>query len=506
MRRLRVVIVVAVIAAAVGLQACRQPTEPAPTEPGFVLVTIGDSITMGIQDAGLSYAFQRSNYPYLIAQQLGIASSFKQPYLKTDSPGIAAPPYKEPLKLENGEITAVLWEDETPEQIEAHVIEQIAPSTLLAGGAFHNLGVSGARLFDVRNTTHPENSEDGDNVFFTLVLQNGDSGTRTMLGQAKARQPDVAILWIGSNDVLHVALDGAGVDGSRLEPGNNPPTPVVDFATEYGALLADLAGAVENVLVATIPNYLPFAHALDGIYVTNTDQLLGSFASPALCVFDPMTFEPVNFGTEGSPLYLPLFLEEPDALHLLFTGAIAYMDLLEMGERAGLPNAVVLGNTPYELTSQEIDDVLSVYADLEWEPSEAWLPGETTLTQSEADQLRDYIDAYNVEITTAAALQGVPVVDMGAAWWSEAAAEGQSVYTLKHAIQDPDKTAFSLDGVHPGNLGQALSANAFIDAMNDNFGMSIPKLNVANYDGQYRGVKISPRALGALTEVRSQWQ
>lgn len=504
MHRLRVV--VAAIAVAVVLQACRPPTAPAPPEPGFVLVAVGDSITMGIQDAGLSHAFQRSNYPYLIAQQLGIALSFKQPYLKTDSPGIAAPPYKEPLKLQNGEITAELWpEGTTDAEIEDYLLLQIPASTLLARGGFHNLGVSGARLFDVRNTTHPDNSQDGDNVFFTLVLQNDESGTRTMLGQAKAQQPDVAILWIGSNDVLHVALDGAGVEGSRLV-GDSSPTPVVDFATEYNALLADLAGAVENVLVATIPNYLPFAHALDGIFLT--ENLIGDFAGSVPVVFDPATFEPIDFGQEGTPLYLPLMLEESDVEHLLFTGAIALMDLLETGVWLGLPDDAALSSAPYDLSgdAELRARILSVYDGYGWTPSGLPLPGETTLTATEAAELRGFIDDYNAAIYAAADVHGVPVVDMGAAWWSEAAAAGQSAYTLKHAIQDPDKTAFSLDGVHPGNLGHALSANAFIVAMNANFGMAIPEVNVANHGPQYRGLTIGPQMLGALTEIRSQWR
>jgi len=38
---------------------------------------------------------------------------------------------------------------------------------------------------------------------------------------------------------------------------------------------------------------------------------------------------------------------------------------------------------------------------------------------------------------------------------------------------------FSLDGIHPTRTGNALIANAFIDAINQRFGDAIPAVNVA---------------------------
>ena len=64
--------------------SCPLPTGPDddgengdPTPSGPVLVTIGDSITMGIQDAGLKYDFQVNNYPYLIAPKPGQPGDFE---------------------------------------------------------------------------------------------------------------------------------------------------------------------------------------------------------------------------------------------------------------------------------------------------------------------------------------------------------------------------------------------------------------------------------------------
>lgn len=56
--------------------SCRL-NDPSPKPP--TLVTIGDSITMGIQDAGLHEDFQLHTYGYLIAKQMGTRNIFNSP-------------------------------------------------------------------------------------------------------------------------------------------------------------------------------------------------------------------------------------------------------------------------------------------------------------------------------------------------------------------------------------------------------------------------------------------
>jgi hypothetical protein len=56
------------------------------------IASLGDSITMGIQDAGLVADNQYHCYPYLVAMQMGQARGFVQPLVS--SPGIGVPPAK----------------------------------------------------------------------------------------------------------------------------------------------------------------------------------------------------------------------------------------------------------------------------------------------------------------------------------------------------------------------------------------------------------------------------
>lgn len=69
------------------LFACRLDGPP-PVMTGVSFATLGDSLTMGTQDAGLSREMQLNCYPYRIAQQMGL-SGFEQPYVDRPS---ASPP------------------------------------------------------------------------------------------------------------------------------------------------------------------------------------------------------------------------------------------------------------------------------------------------------------------------------------------------------------------------------------------------------------------------------
>lgn len=484
------------------LCGCPLPTGPAAednTPRGPVIVTIGDSITMGIQDAGLAYDFQVNCYPYLIAQQMEIAGAFRQPYLKETSPGIAVPPYKEPLNLVDGEIEAVLWEyqstdpEEQSQELMDYVVAQLENSTLLSAGRFHNLGVNGARLFDIRNTNNAETSQGGNNIFFDLVLLNAVSGTnRTVLTQAQEMQPDYIILWIGNNDILHVILDGAGVDGGHFIDPDRDPTGEADFESEYTGLLGDLAAITPNIIVATIPGYLPFVNALDGIF-QEEPVLIGDFPEGALCAFDPASFEPFDFDSGAGELYLPLMVEDTDPSHLLLSGVIAYMDLEDadtpgQADAVGLPTESDLTDPAgsYQLDGVDdaalIDSILAFYDAIGAVPTGTALPGTATLSDDEISSAASFIEAYNTAIQTAADTHSAAVVDMAAAWWEAGDFGG---YSGLHAVQAPGKSTFSLDGVHPNNLGHALCANAFLSVMSTEFELNIPLLTVGDYAGQY---------------------
>lgn len=481
--------VMLLIIAAVVFSGCRPVVKPGP--PPVKIVAIGDSITMGTQDAGLKEDFQKHNYPYLIAKQMGTALSYKQPYLNPEKDGIGTPPYKKPLTLSGGIISATYWE--TGDDMVEYIKDQLTFFIYLQR-PYDNLGINGARLFDLRNTTDSTNSQSDGNYFFDLVLRNALGELLkvdfpqfgTIVEQATLLNPDYILLWIGNNDILHIVLNGCGLNGDGFT--NDQPTTPEDFGNEYAEVLQALAGISDGILIATIPDYLPFVYALDEIADDEGN----------LCIFDPQTFLPYDFG-EG--LFIPLILEETGSSHLLLSGAIMYMDLEGQGYGQGIPiysEAQAIGYTGDE------DQYTSALSSLGLTPPpiSTPLPGNFTLTDNEVTQAKeDYIDEYNDKIDALISLNpdyNCTLINISESWWRDGDFDD---YSMDYALQDQEKTAFSLDGVHPNDLGQALCAHAFIEVLNDEYMLGIPQIDPALYAGQYSGKSIEARGLKALQKL-----
>ena len=269
------------------------------TKEYIKLVALGDSLTMGIQDAGLVKDYQLNNFPYLIAKQMGLGDDFEQPYVTP--PGFGSPPFAEPLKFENGRIIATYLEEGTS-QLE--LLMKLLPllENLSLERPYDNLGVGGAWLHDIRHTTSHSNSVVPGNFLFDLVLRNSfshDFGNTTVLQQAIELRPTIVLLWIGNNDILRAVMEGG--DTSQI-------TDSAEFREEFASLLSDLDAHTEAaVFMANIPEYLAFMHILDDIF-----QIVDGFKDnvPVPVLFDTETILPIDFGDPGSPLYIPLLTVE----------------------------------------------------------------------------------------------------------------------------------------------------------------------------------------------------
>lgn len=106
------------------------------------------------------------------------------------------------------------------------------------------------------------------------------------------------------------------------------------------------------------------------------------------------------------------------------------------------------------------------------------------LDAQEIKTIQNRIDAFNQIIAARAAQAGVPVVDMNGMF------KFLSVFPI--VIDGRPITfhylggAFSLDGVHPSNIGHAVIANAFILALDINFHMNIPLIPIERLLQIYR--------------------
>lgn len=263
------------------------------------VVAVGNSLTMGIQSAGIVKDFQLHSYPYYIAQQIGMEQLFQQPLI--DNPGIGQGVFG-PLKFENGQIVPG---DSMPADPKTIALNLLLPRP------YDNMGVSGADLNDVLHTTS--------GGLFDLVLRNPNFGNMTQIDQALLLNPSILLLWIGNNDVLGAALSGTAIVGTTITPQN-------EFETMYGELLAKIKKYSPNthVVVANIPNVtdIPYVKTLPPV------------------VIDPATFQPVLVG--GQPV--PLLTKEQDVQYVMLSA----FDSLKAG--IGIPAA--LGGTGKSLGGQ----------------------------------------------------------------------------------------------------------------------------------------------------------
>ena len=439
------------------------------SQKGEKLVAIGDSSTMGIQDAGLRIDFQLHTYPRLVAQQLEIGDDFQQPLVHP--PGIGVPPFEEPLRLENGKIIPTYLTQTNFLYIFNLITGRLANPYLER--PYDNLAVNGARLHDIRFTTGSSNAVSPDNFFFDIVLRNLKVSSypyfdnTTVLEQAVSLDPTIVLLWIGNNDILGALLGGGNEEDI---------TEAWRFAEEFQALLQILTAETRaDIFMANIPGYIPYGFALDSIFVGGTPM-----------VFDPATLEPIDFSAAVSsspPLNLPLLIEESDTIHVLLGAALVYGE-----EGTGIPEVQDLMDQPYNFTMQDAQDLFDAMTTwgLATSGNDAGQPltGAHTITTDEEQALEEAVDTFNGIISDLALQFDITLVDLHRLFDpDEPGAFGG--YSGEFVLHERSNTVFSLDGVHINNLGHAVVANTFIDAVNGRLSLNLQKVDPENYRGQY---------------------
>ncbi len=107
------------------------------------------------------------------------------------------------------------------------------------------------------------------------------------------------------------------------------------------------------------------------------------------------------------------------------------------------------------------------------------LPDAVVLSASEQDALNLAISQMNAAVDSVALRPWVVKVDLNGLL-SRIATEGYTLGATHYTTAFVTGGLFSLDGVHPTDLGHALIANTMIDAVNTRFGATIPHVNPAD--------------------------
>ena len=190
------------------------------------VVFIGDSLTAGYQNGGLSEEGQTNGYAALISQQAGFDITL--PLIK--EPGI-------PPKLQLKNIEPLVIEPAEGLGARINMLDQAT-----------NLAVPGQTVVDALYRRPGMGDPMTDVVIGLPGILKGIS--RSQIEWAESIQPTFAFVWIGNNDVLGFAVSG----------GTKPTTPLEDFEQDYQELLDRLEATGADIILANLPDVTQIAY------------------------------------------------------------------------------------------------------------------------------------------------------------------------------------------------------------------------------------------------------
>lgn len=384
-------------------------------------IAVGNSLTSGFADDGLTLEGQKNAYPELIAGQLKAAGggAFSGPYFNNNQAN------------GTGFLSLTGFEqDGTPKitRVPAAANRPEGNGLLTKySGPLNNFGVPGIKLADVNLASYGNL-----NPFFERMLPGVPPNNNTSYMDFVMAKPFTFFtMWLGNNDILAFATRG-GADP------NNQPTDKTLFNTFYSQVINTLTRNNAKGAVATIPDVLttPLFNA-----VTRA-TLLAKIQQSAPNVRD------IYIRTGGN-VTRPATDEDYFLLTLASAGVIGVPD------NSGLPYGLH-PNNPIE---------------------SKWV-----LDKDEAQIVKDYTDNYNNSIKTVAATKGLAIFDANALL-KTFTGNGRVVDGVTITSAYIRGNLFSLDGIHLTPKGYAIVANGFVQAINEKYGSTLKLIDTKNFRG-----------------------
>jgi len=427
--------------------ACKPKIEEPSIDKGSLdvskYVAVGNSITSGYADNALYYDGQQVSYANLLSQQFAKigGGEFKQPLVSPTSVGIGA----------SGEARLILGPSTDCKGVTSLGPIASAPTGDLSifltniyasKGPFNNMGVPGAKA---TTTVYPGygNFTAGTgkfNPFFTRMASNPI--TASILGDVLTQNPTFFTLFIGSNDVLLYALDGAA--GDSITPIAGPVGVGFDASLDY--IVSKLTEGGAKGAIANVPDItsLPYFTTVpyNGLVLTSQVQV-----------------DALNSA------YAPLGIN----FHL---GQNAFI----IADPTAPGNVRQIKSTEYVLltvpqNSLKCDQLGSAVP----------IPDEYILTNSEISEIRSAIMNYNSKIKNLATANGLAFVDVNA--FLQMTEKGVTYNGITLTTTFVSGGAFSLDGIHLTPIGNAMLANEFIKSINTTYHSTLPLVDATKYSG-----------------------
>jgi lysophospholipase L1-like esterase len=259
------------------------------------------------------------------------------------------------------------------------------------------------------------------NPFTEIILR----GAGSQVNQAVAAHASIVLVWVGNNDVLGAVIAGEAIEGVTL-------TPPGEFQQIYQNIINTLVASGATVVAANLPDVTSIP------YVTTIPPVL----------IDPASGEPVLVGGAPVPLLGP-------------TGPLTSHDFLTLAAApylvAGTGVPVAFGGNGQPLPDNVILD-----------------PNKVAIIQSHVQQ-------DNQAIAQICAAAKIPVVDIHGIL-ADLAQNGRDVGGIHLTAAFLSGGIFGYDGIHPTDLGNAITANEWINVLNAN-GASLPLVPLGPYLG-----------------------
>jgi lysophospholipase L1-like esterase len=236
------------VAVLLSVAACEpdRVTGPKGQEAFAKYVSIGTSVSMGVQSDGVFYATQQTAWPALLAHQ-AFANKFTIPLLQ--GPGCYSPliaPLQFQKRLSGATYPAILPSD----QVCALLGTIILPT--------NNVAIDGATTYAALRVTPettavaPANVEsDQRKRLYKAVLAPGKSQVTSMMVQ----NPTLVSVELGANEVLRTVSGGILVPAAQYRQPDNTFTyyPITLWQPQYDAIVDSVAKTGAKALLVSVP-------------------------------------------------------------------------------------------------------------------------------------------------------------------------------------------------------------------------------------------------------------
>jgi lysophospholipase L1-like esterase len=504
---------------ALGIVSCEPELDNPIDEAGFYTngeadfsnyVALGNSLTAGYADGALYITGQENSYPNIMAQQFSLVQEtgvFTQPLMADNAGGLLAGGTQIP-GFNNRRVLAVGTSGPSPQ-----IYTGMAPTTDITNvlsGSFNNMGVPGAKSFHLLAPGYGNLAGVSVGTANPYFVRFASSAQTSILADAVAQNPTFFSLFIGNNDVLSYATSGGvGEDQTgNPDPSSYGPNDITDplvFGSVYSQIVTAMVGTGAGGVLMNIPDVTSIPFFTTVTFNPLTKALLGSgdeaTGTATINALNTQLYGPLNqaltaFGA-GERINLlsttaasnPLLIKDESLTDLSAQLTAAFTPSL------GVATATFYGNVFGQARQAKASDLVllttssvigtapeGIPAPLDKFGITYPLQDEHVLIPTEIQAIAVATTAYNVSIEALAdsGTNGLAFVDINA-FLTRVANGGIPFDAGTLTSQFVTGGAFSLDGVHPTPRGYAAIANLILDAVNDKYSSTVPKVNIGNY-------------------------